>query len=211
MKKIIIFGSTGTIGKHLIEQSLDKGHQVSAFCRNKENLHEFIHPNLKTIEGDVFNLTHVNAAVKRKDVVIVTLGSGKNRKSVVRSEGTKNIISAMKTNNVNRLICQSTLGAGESNDNLNFFWKHIMFGWFLRQVFLDHELQESYVKNSNLDWTIIRPAAFTDGEKTENYLHGFAPRDKSIKLKISRADVADFILKQIANQSYLHQAPGLSY
>ena len=209
--KVIVFGSTGTIGRHLIKQSLEKGHQVMAFCRNKEQLNEFAHPNLKTVEGDVFNIADVNSAIKNQEVVIIALGSGKSRKSIVRSEGTKNIIAAMRTNGVSRLICQSTLGAGESNDNLNFFWKHIMFGWFLKQVFLDHELQEQYVKNSNLDWTIVRPAAFTDGEKTENYLHGFSPTDKSIKLKISRADVANFILQQVADQSYLHQTPGLSY
>jgi len=209
--KVIVFGSTGTIGRHLIKQSLEKGHQVMAFCRNKEQLNEFAHPNLKTVEGDVFNIADVNSAIKNQEVVIIALGSGKSRKSIVRSEGTKNIIAAMRTNGVSRLICQSTLGAGESNDNLNFFWKHIMFGWFLKQIFLDHELQEQYVKNSNLDWTIVRPAAFTDGEKTENYLHGFSPTDKSIKLKISRADVANFILQQVADQSYLHQTPGLSY
>jgi putative NADH-flavin reductase len=103
------------------------------------------------------------------------------------------------------------LGVGDSNDNLNFFWKRIMFGWFLKQVFLDHELQEKYVRSSNLEWTIVRPSAFTNGEKTENYLHGFSPKDKSTKLKISRADVADFILKQVTDKKYLHQTPGLSY
>ena len=59
----------------------------------------------------------------------------------------------------------STLGAGDSQGNLNFFWKNIMFGWFLKNIFLDHELQEQYVRNSALDWTIVRPGAFTSGEK----------------------------------------------
>jgi len=208
---VIVFGSTGTIGKHLIKQSLEKGFQVTAFCRDRKKLSEVNHPNLIKDVGDVFNINDVTKAVKGQDVVIVTLGSGKNRKSIVRSEGTKNIISAMKTNGLSRLICQSTLGTGDSNNNLNFFWKHIMFGWFLKQVFLDHELQEKYIRESNLNWTIIKPAAFTDGEKTENYLHGFSTSDKSIKLKISRADVADFILKQITNKSYLLKTPGLSY
>ncbi|MEW7291062.1 NAD(P)-dependent oxidoreductase [Aquimarina sp. 2304DJ70-9] len=209
--KVIVFGSTGTIGKHLIEQSLEKGHEVLAFCRDASKLSEFKHPNLSTTEGDVVNPIDVQNAVKGQDVVIIALGSGKSRKSTVRSEGTKNIIAAMKDCGVSRLICQSTLGTGESNNNLNFFWKHIMFGWYLKQVFLDHELQEDYVKNSNLDWTIVRPGAFTDGKKTEDYLHGFSPNDRSVKLKISRADVADFILKQVGNKSYMHQTPGLSY
>jgi putative NADH-flavin reductase len=209
--KVIVFGSTGTIGKHLIAQSLEKSYEVLAFCRDKAKLSEFDHSNLKTIEGDVFNPDDVARAIKGQEVVIIALGSGKSRKSIVRSEGTKNIIAAMKTNGVSRLICQSTLGTGDSNNNLNFFWKYIMFGWFLKQVFLDHELQEQYIKVSNLDWTIVRPGAFTDGEKTEHYLHGFSPKDRSIKLRVSRADVAHFILKQITDSHYLYQTPGLSY
>jgi putative NADH-flavin reductase len=117
----------------------------------------------------------------------------------------------MQSNGVKRLICQSTLGTGESNENLNFFWKNIMFGWFLKKIFLDHELQEKYVRDSNLDWTIVKPGAFTNGELTGNYIHGFGPKQKSLRLKISRADVADFLLKQIENTSYFYKSPGLSY
>ncbi|GAA3589229.1 SDR family oxidoreductase [Flavivirga amylovorans] len=209
--KVVIFGSTGTIGKHLIEQSLEKGHQVLAFCRHAEKLNIFSNPNLKIKEGDVFNMDDVASAVKNQDAVIIALGSGKSRKSIVRSQGTKNIIAAMENHGVNRLICQSTLGTYESNENLNFFWKYIMFGWYLKQIFLDHELQERYVKDSDLDWTIVRPGAFIDGEKTELYRHGFGAKAKSLKLKISRADVADFVLKQIGDPRYLHKTPGVSY
>lgn len=209
--KVIVFGSTGTIGKHLIEQSLDKGYEVSAFCRDTAKLKNNEHPDLKTVEGDVFNPNDVQKAIKGQDAVCIALGSGKRRKSVVRSQGTKIIIAAMKINGVKRLICQTTLGAGESKGNLNFFWKNIMFGWYLKSIFLDHELQEEYVMKSGLDWTIVRPGAFTDGEKTINYRHGFNSNDKTVKLKISRADVADFILKQLLTDNYIHQTPGLSY
>lgn len=209
--KVIVFGATGSIGKHLISQALEQGHEVTAFCRNILKLENLKHQNLKLAQGDVSNTSDVSAAVKSQDVIIIALGSGNNRKSVVRSIGTKNIIAAMKTHQVNRVICQSTLGTYESNQNLNFFWKHIMFGWYLKQIFQDHELQEKYVQESSLDWTIVRPGAFTDGEKTESYSHGFSPTDKTLKLKISRADVADFILKQLGDLSYLHQSPGLSY
>ena len=86
-----------------------------------------------------------------------------------------------------------------------------MFGWFLKAAFKDHEIQEQYVRESNLDWTIVRPAAFTDGPQTELYKHGFPPTTKSLSLKISRADVAHFMLQQISSTRYLHQTPGLSY
>lgn len=209
--KVIVFGSTGTVGRHLITQALQQGHEVTAFCRNADKLNDYAHPRLRAFEGDVFRPADVNKAVKGHDIVCVALGSGNKRTGTVRSEGTKNIIAAMKAHGIKRLICQTTLGTGESRGNLNFFWKYIMFGWFLKEVFLDHELQERYVRESGLDWTIIRPGAFTDGEKTGNYRHGFNPTDRTLKLKISRADVADFILQQFNNDHYLHRAPGLSY
>ena len=93
--KIIIFGATGTIGKHLVEQSLGNGYEVTAFTRNMGNLHQCNHPNLTKIEGDVFNSSDCQHATKCQDTVLIALGSGKSRKSIVRSEGTKNIIVAM--------------------------------------------------------------------------------------------------------------------
>ena len=110
-----------------------------------------------------------------------------------------------------RLICQTTLGVGDSAATLNFFWKYIMFGVFLRDAFADHELQEQQIRESDLDWTIIRPAAFTDGPARNDYRHGFSGAATGLKLKISRTDVAGFMLKQLGDNRYLRQAPGLSY
>ncbi|MDH5229732.1 MAG: SDR family oxidoreductase [Gammaproteobacteria bacterium] len=205
---IIIFGSTGSIGQHLVKQSLEAGHTVTAFTRspNKLNLN---HIQLNIIQGDVLNQEDVEKAIKNQDAVICVLGAG--RKGEVRSRGTQHIIHAMKSNGVTRLICQSSLGVGDSRKNLNFFWKYIMFGLLLRPAYHDHELQEAHVKASNLDWVIVRPGAFTDGERTGDYRHGFDPIDQSTVLKISRADVADFLLKQLFDNRYLHQSPGLSY
>lgn len=209
--KVIVFGSTGTIGKHLISQALEQGHEVTAFCRQPEKLAEFSNTSLNIAVGDVMKPEEVAKAVNGHEVVYVSLGSGKSRKGNVRSQGTLHIIEAMKQTGVKRLICQTTLGNGKSRANLNFFWKYIMFGWFLKEVYLDHERQEQYVRESGLDWTIVRPAAFTDGEKTSRYRHGFSPTDRTLTLKISRADVADFMLKLSGQSQYLHQAPGLSY
>ena len=177
MKRIIIFGSTGTIGQHITVQALETGHHVTAFCRDKSKLPLDQHPNLTVVEGYVYNPAQVADALENHDIVIIALGSGKSRTSTVRSEGTKNIIAGMKQKQVQRLICQTTLGAGDSQGNLNFFWKRIMLGWFLKQVFLDHELQEEYVQHSGLDWTIVRPAAFTDEKRSGQYKHGFSPSD----------------------------------
>ncbi len=206
--RLIIFGSTGSVGRLLVEQALQDKHLVTAFVRNPAKL-SVSHSNLSVIQGDVLDYRSVDKAIKNQEGVLCTLGAGS--KGNVRAEGTRNIIRAMENNGVRRLICQSTLGAGDSKGNLNFFWKHIMFGMLLKQAYKDHELQENYVIQSKLDWTIVRPAAFTDGNRTGNYRHGFGPHEKDLTLKISRADVADFILNQVSQNAYLRKTPGQSY
>ena len=75
----------------------------------------------------------------------------------------------------------------------------------------DHLEQEQHVRDSGLDWTIVRPAAFTDGERTGQYRHGFAAQAEGLTLKISRADVADFMMRQLRSLDYLRKTPALSY
>lgn len=208
--KLVIFGSTGSVGRQVVEQALEQGHAVTAFARNPAKL-DIEHPNLKFFRGDVMDLSAVERAVQGQDTVVCTLGSGQKLTGAVRSEGTRHIIQAMKQSSIRRFICQTTLGAGDSWGSLNFYWKYIMFGLILRNVFADHERQEQEVQQSGLDWTIVRPGAFIEGDRTGQYRHGFPGTDKTSKLKISRADIADFILKQLVDDTYLHQTPSLSY
>ena len=208
--KLLIFGATGGVGQQVVEQALEQGHTVTAFARNPEKL-DIQHLNLKCLQGDVMDPPAVRQAVQGQDAVVCTLGSGQKLTGIVRSEGTRQIVQAMEQAGIRRFICQTTLGAGDSWGSLNFYWKYIMFGMILRNVFADHERQEGYVRQSHLDWTIVRPGAFVEGERTAQYRHGFSGSDKTTKLKVSRADVADFILKQVGDDSYLHQAASLSY
>ncbi|MEM6432887.1 MAG: SDR family oxidoreductase [Cyanobacteria bacterium P01_D01_bin.115] len=208
--KLVIFGATGTVGRQVVQQALEQGHTVTAFARNLTKL-DIQHPQLSVAQGDVMDASAVEQALRGQDAVVCVLGAGKKLKSTIRSEGTQQIIQAMEKVGMRRLICLSTLGTGDSWSNLDFYWKYIMFGFILRQVFADHERQEALVRNSNLDWTIVRPGALTDGPLTGDYRHSFPSTDRTITLQISRADVADFIMKQLSDQSSLYQAPSLSY
>ncbi|MGB3637188.1 MAG: SDR family oxidoreductase [Rivularia sp. (in: cyanobacteria)] len=208
--KLVIFGSTGSVGNQVVEQALEQGHTVTAFVRNPNKLN-LQHPDLNIFTGDVMNPALVEEAVIGHDAAICILGSGKKLSGNVRSQGTKNIIQALEKAGIKRFICQSTLGAGDSWSNLNFYWKYIMFGFILRKVFADHQIQEKYVQQSDLDWTIIRPAAFVEGTRTGKYRHGFPSSDRTSSLTISRPDVADFILKQLNDNTYCGKAASLSY
>jgi putative NADH-flavin reductase len=206
--EILVFGSTGSIGRQLLEQALAQEHAVTAFARDPAKL-DIKHANLKIVQGNVMEFASIEKAVQGQQAVLCSIGAG--RKGTVRSEGTRHIVHAMANAGVRRFICQTTLGVGNSWGNLSFFWKYLMSGVVLRDAFADHEAQESYVKQSRLDWTIVRQGSFTNGKATGKYRHGFPSTEKAIKLKISRADVADFMLKQLSDDTYLHKTPGLSY
>ncbi|MEU7142297.1 SDR family oxidoreductase [Nocardia sp. NPDC046473] len=205
--KLAVFGATSTVGRLVVAQAIEEGHEVTAFTRNAAGL-EQRHERLHIVEGDVLDTNSVGRAIVGQDAVLISLGAG--RKGVIRAEGTLAVLEAMARMGVKRVIVQTTLGAGDSRGNLNFVWKYLMFGMLLRQAYADHLQQEAYVRASDLDWTIVRPSAFTDGPRTRAFRRGFPADERGLSLKISRADIADFMLEQLSDTTYLHQAPGIS-
>ncbi len=206
--KLIIFGATGTVGTQLVKQALEQGHLVTAFTRSPEKLANLPQHNLTIVKGDLQNAEQVEQALLHQDAVLCAIGDG--AKGKVRAAGTQHILDAMKKTGLKRFVCQTTLGLGNSAGNLNFFWKYVMFGWLLKKAFKDHQLQEQHIFDSSLDYTIVRPSAFTDGPVTNSYKIGFGGNYKNLSLKISRADVADFMLQQLRNSQYLKTAVSIS-
>lgn len=208
--KLIVFGATGTIGRHVVRAALEARHEVTAFARTVSGFGADFSPlrgALSLRQGDVLNAASVAAAIPGHDAVVLTLGAG--ARSGLRAPGTAKIVNAMQAAGVRRLIALSTLGAGDSRAQLNFFWKHVMFGMLLRRALADHEAQEALIRASDTDWTIVRPAAFTDDPETEEMFHGDLS-GKELSLKVPRANVGRFIVGELASARYLHQAPGLS-
>lgn len=208
--KVIVFGATGSVGRLAVERLLAESHEVTAFARRAERL-DIEDPQLAVQAGDAMDFASVSAAVAGHDSVVVALGAGASRKSRVRSEGTRNIIRAMQQHGIDRIICQTTLGAGESWANLNFFWKRIMFGLLLRPVFVDHQVQEQLVRDSGLDWTIVRPSALTDDPADGAFQVDIPPSERRLTLKISRADVAGFLARCLDESIFMHRAVSISH
>ena len=207
--KVIVFGATGSVGHLAVKELLEAGHEVTAFARKPEKL-GLTDANLFRTAGDALDAKDVLEAVKGHDVAVITLGSGLSRKSIIRSKGTMNVIRAMQAQGVKRLICQSTLGARDSWSNLNFWWKRVMFGALLAPVFRDHELQEQLVEASGLDWTIVRPSAFTDEATRRPVIEDVPNSARGLDLKISRAELARFLTRQVIDSQYVGCAVGLS-
>ncbi len=208
--KLLIFGATGGTGRELVRQALNQGHSVTAFVRNPARIEDIQHENLQIVRGDVLDVTDVENAVAEQEAIMITIGTGTKRTDL-REVGTRNIVEAMEKTGVKRLICQSSLGVGGSRVNLTFFTKYIVVDIFLRHAFADHERQEAVIKQCSLDWTIVRPPHLKDSPHTGVYVFGFSSKDSQIKGWISRADVADFMLNQLVDDTYLRQTPGVSY
>ena len=209
--KLIIFGATGTIGNQLVQQALEAGHHVTAFTRNPAGYAQAHHENLHVLKGDVLTPEAVRQAVVGHDAVLCALGMPLGNKDGLRAKGTKNIITAMEKTDMKRLVCLSGLGVGDSRKHMPFHYKYLILPLILRHVYADHAEQETHIRNSALDWIIARPGNFSKGRPTGKYWHGITQNGRALKLKIHPTDIAAFMLAQLADDTYLHQSPGLSY
>ncbi len=198
--KLAIFGATGGTGVECVKQALERGHSVTAFVRDPSLL-EGKGDDLKIMTGDIHDLQSVAHCVLGQKAVLCTLGARDLKNTMIRTDGTVNIINAMKQNNVRRLLVMSAMGVGESWKDLSLFNK-LFFATLLRNLRSDHEAQEKAVKASGLDWTIIRPSGLVDTPGTGVYSVGDNVRAKTSK--IPRADVADLMLNELEAGS-LHQ------
>jgi len=200
--KVAIFGATGGTGIELVKQALERGHSVTAFVRNPAQLADK-GDGLTVMTGDIHDVASVERCIQGQDAVLCALGARDLKKTMIRTDGTVNIISAMKQNNVKRLFVVSAMGVGDSWDSLSMINK-LFFALLLKSTREDHEAQEAAVKDSGLDWTIIRPSGLVDKPRTGVYSVGENIRAKTSQ--ISRADVADLILNNLEAQALVHKA-----
>lgn len=208
--KLTIFGATGGIGQQIVQQAVAKGYTVTAFARTPEKLTQE-HGQLTKVKGDVLDIAAVDRVVQGQDAVLCALGMPVMDKSKLRAHGTENIVRAMEKMGVKRLVYLSALGVGDSRDILPLHYKYLIVPLVMRRLYADHAAQEAIVEKSRLDWVSVRPANFTEGVQTGLYWHGFVPNGRDITLKISHADVAEFMLKQLVDDAYLHKTPCISY
>lgn len=208
---ILVFGASGGTGQQVVKQAIERyGYDVTAFARNPDAF-PLEHEKLHVVKGDILDYDSVVEAVKGKDAVISTLGVNELKPNTILSDGTSNIVKAMEQHGVKRLVCETTLGMGETRQQIGLFWNLVLIPFVLGNVMRDKERQEQVIMESSLDWVIARPAGLTDDTLTENYKSGFSPKERNLRMRISRADVADFMLKQLNDDGYLRQAVGISY
>lgn len=206
MKQIAIVGATQGVGRAVLDRALERGDAVTALARTPAKL-AIEHENLRVISGDVLDPAAAAAVVEGADVVVVSLGNTPNNPDDVVSRGTAQVMAAMEAAGVGRLIVVTSIGVGDSSEQVPFAFRMLM-KTVLRKAMADKEQQEALVRASSLDWTIVRPGGLTDGPATGRYRAG---TEKDISAgQVARADVAAFILEEIDSGRYLRQTPAIS-
>lgn len=206
--KIVILGSTGGTGRCLVEQALSSGHEVTAFARNPSNVLVH-HERLSVLQGDVLDVATVEAAVRGQQAVLSALGVGLAGGKRVLSSGMKNVVATMQKFGVRRLIVESSYGVGDSLQDTSWTMR-LVFLSLLRSTYEDKAREDEIIRASNLDWVVVRPAALTNGPRRSQYRAG-DHLGLGFGARISRADVAEFMLRQLSDDTWVRRFPALSY
>ncbi len=207
--KIAIFGGTGRTGKHLVEQALSKGYQVNLLARNPEKV-ETKDNNLTVISGDVKDAAAVEKTIEGSQAVLSALGPTSNEAEFAVSKGMQNILAAMQKNSVKRLIITAGAGVGDPKDEPKFF-NHVMnflLKLMAKNVLADMSRVVDMVRSSDRDWTVVRLPMLTDDPKSGEIKVGYV--GKGMGSRITRADIADFMLFELEKGEYIHEAPAIS-
>jgi putative NADH-flavin reductase len=209
--RILIVGATGGTGRQLVAQALERGHAVTALVRNPSRL-QLEHPHLKIVQGDVLDYASVEAAARGQEAVLSALGHKRFfYPTRILSEGTRNLLRAMEAHGVRRFVCETSLGIGDSAGRMGLYYTFFVIPVILPFYFWDKTRQERLIAQSAVEWVIVRPGVLTNGEKRSSYRHGRDVGSFLRTVRISRADVADFMLNQLSDDTNLKTAAGVCW
>ncbi|MEP7200621.1 MAG: SDR family oxidoreductase [Chloroflexota bacterium] len=207
---IVIFGATGGTGRVLVAQALGAGHAVTAFVRDPSQI-ATRHERLTLAQGDMGDAARVAEAIKGQDAVLSAFGPRRGSKDTdLLAVGTRHILAAMRQHGVRRFISQSGAGVVDERDEPSLVRTLIraLLKLSAPHVLADAEQQFALVKASDLDWTMVRVPRLKEGAPTGKYRVGYKPPAGAA---VTRGDIAEFMLKQLTDKTYLRQAPFIGY
>jgi putative NADH-flavin reductase len=209
--KVLVLGATGATGRRLVAQALAQGHHITALARTPSKL-ESRSTDLTVVRGDIADAGAVDAAVRSQEAVLCALGASTPlRRYPTLVEGIGNLVGAMERLHVRRLVYLSFLGVRDGRRQLSWFGRYVVAPLLLRNVAADHEAKETIIRQSALEWVIVRPPRLTNGRRTGAYRSGEDIEAAHVIPRMSRADLAEFMLRQVSDDTYLHGAPAVMY
>jgi len=209
-KKILVIGGTRGIGLEFVINAVGSGFPVLLIARNPEKFN-YHHEKLEIVKGNLLDYDSLISALNAVENIVLSVGINPTFKTVnMFSDGTSNLIKAMNQKGVKNLFCITGIGAGDSRGLGGFMYNKIILKTILKSMYQDKDRQEEIIKNSSLNWVLIRPGYLTNGKLTEKYKI-YEQYNSNTKVgAISRADVGDFILKAIISGKYFGKSVVLS-
>jgi uncharacterized protein YbjT (DUF2867 family) len=206
--KVLVLGATGGTGRLIVRDALAKGHLVKALVRSKAGVDL---PGAELIEGDARDAGALQRALEGSDAVVSALGTGMGFKEVsLLTVATKALVTAMKHAGVRRLVCISALGVGDSKGHGGFVFDRLFQPLLLSQAYKDKERQEATIRASSLDWVVARPTQLTD-DPARGSVRALTDLEGFHGGKVSRADVAKFVVEQLTTDTWLRQTPVVTW
>jgi len=202
--RLLVIGGTSGIGLETVRLALDRGHIVTAMARRPERM-PISHPNLSLFKGDVTDPSAVDEAVRDLDAVIFTVGVGPTQEPVkVFSEGTNNVLEAMYRHNVGQLVMVTGIGAGDSRGHGTVVYDFFVRPVLMDTVYEDKDRSEALIRESTIDWVIVRPGFLNDQSGEAKYrvirnMEGVTAGD------IARTDVAHFMLVAVEDEEFWNE------
>jgi putative NADH-flavin reductase len=210
VSKLLVIGATGGTGRALVLEALERGYIVTGLARDPARL-AIEHANLRVLRGDVLDPESVAEAVRGQDAVICALGHKRFfYPTRVLSAGTRILLRAMGAHGVRRLVCQTSLGIGNSAGRMGLYYTLFVIPVILPFYFWDKTRQERLIEESQTQWTIVRPSALSNAPARGSCRHGRTVGSPLWTLSVARADVARFILDELANPRYLGSTVGVT-
>ncbi|ADJ48960.1 hypothetical protein AMES_7134 [Amycolatopsis mediterranei S699] len=210
--RVTVFGATGGIGRLVVRQLLDDGHQVTALVRTPAKL-ALTHPDLTVVTGQLSDRDAVLQALSGADAVISALGPSLKRSATgtAVTNGTRTIVQAMKAQKVTRFIGLATPSLADPQDKPH--WKHkvlpVMAGLMFPNALAELKGMTEAVTGSGLDYTIARISNPTNKPATGRVRSGFLGHDR-VGSAMSRADIAAFLVSQLTDTRYRRAMPAIS-
>ena len=225
--KIIVFGATGGTGKEIVRQAVDQGHTVTAFVRDPSLLipPSGLSEGLRLFKGDIFDPVAVSEAIDGQRAVLSALGARTLKEEHVLSRAIPNILAGMDTHYIDRIIALGAAGALYPAGKYQTGWHRLMMAaakaTFLRHAFADQAAQEKLLEQSGMDFTIVRPPRLTDKPNDKPGKSSDKSEDAEIRVlpdglpgggwRISREDVAEFMLQQLTDPRFHRQGVYISH
>jgi len=208
--KILVLGATGGTGRLIVGQAVARGYDVAALVRSPDAARHL--GGARLIVGDARDETILRQALRGRDAVISALGTpaSPRREVTLLSTATRALVSAMKAEQVARLVGITGMGAGDSAGHGGFLFDKLIFPLLLRKVYADKNRQEALIRDSGLDWVLVRPSVLND-KPARGDVRALTDLTGFHGGTIARADVAAFVLDQVTSSDWIHRSPLITW